>query len=90
MVHEPLLGVVQVVSAPMDRTGTINAHNLAYCGVMEHLRYSQASRARARDNYRHIADLFVDKLESIPKRSRRDYGGAVLVVVKHRNVERLD
>ena len=90
VVHKPLLGVIQIAATGMDRTGTIDAHYLADSGIVEHLCDRQTGRARSRDNHRHIRDLFVDKFESIPERSRRHDGCSVLVVVKDRNVERLD
>ena len=62
---------------------------LLHAGGQQHLRAGDAGRADARDDDLEIVHLLADDLQRVDQGGEHDDGGAVLVVVEDRDVERL-
>ena len=89
MLGEPLLSRVQVVAPRVDRAGTVHANNLTDPGIQKDPTHGHASSAHTGDHHRQVADFATSQTTGVPQGSQSDHGGTVLVIVEHRNVQRL-
>ena len=86
---EPLLGDVEVVAALPDGALAVDADDLGHAGLEQDLAAGHAGGADPGDDDPERAHRLVDDAQRVLERGQRHHGGAVLVVVEHRDVEQL-
>src|SRR5882724_2075234 len=74
---------------PIDRAVLVHADDVLHAQRLQHLDHGGAGGAHSTDHDFEAPGLLFDDLERVEERRDHDHGRAVLVVVKHRDVELL-
>ena len=87
MFSEPLLHVVQVGAALVDRARAVKTDEVGCSGSHHHLGAGNASGADAGNHDLEILDFLMHQLHGVGQGRQHNHGCPMLIVVEDRNVQ---